>query len=71
MEFSHKFFSRPGFFKQIFKDRWLSIQSPAKQLVFSNWLTIDSNLKLLHNGIVTLWIETIVNFSQFLKPSLR
>ena len=68
--FSHKFLSRPGFWTQNFKDSWLSIKSPAKHLVFFIWLTIDSNLKLLHTEIVPLWIKTIVNFSQFLKPYL-
>ena len=44
---------------------------PAKHLVFFIWLTIDSNLKSLHIEIVSLWIKSIVNFSQFLKPYLR
>ena len=69
--FAHKFFSRPGICIQNFKDRWLSIKSPAKHLVFYFWFTIDNNLKLLHTESVSLWIKTIVNFSQLLKPSLR
>ena len=69
--FSHKFFSRPGFWTKNFKDRWLSIKLVAKQLAFFIWLTIESNLKLLHTEIVSLWITTILNFSRFWKPYLR
>ena len=46
------------------KDRWLSIKSPAKPLVFFIWLTTDSYFKLLHTEIVSLWIKTILIFSQ-------
>ena len=34
-------------------------------------LIIDYSLKLLHAEIVSLWIKTVVNVSQCLKPCLR
>ena len=55
--FSLTFVSRLGIWTQNFEDRWLAVKSPAKHLIFSFWLTIDSNfLKLFHIEIVSLWI---------------
>ena len=71
LAFSHKLLSRLRIWTHNFKGCWLSIKSATKNLVFFFRLIIDSSLKLLHIEIVSLWIKTIVNLSQCLKPYLR